>query len=109
MRAAAVRNCVDRRLAVVRGGPFLERGFGVARGVGVAFDKGGPMFADERFCGVEPVIEIKRTDQRFGDVTEDIVAVECAIVAGLFAEFQMRRNADVAGDLRAGDTRHETV
>ena len=55
----------------------------------------------KRSARFEPAVEEKRADQRLDDVADDIVALAGAVLAGLLAEPDERRNADLAADLGA--------
>ena len=109
VRAGAFDDLIGRGLAIVRGGPFLQRAFGVLRRGEHAAGAVAPRGADRAARAVEPGFEIKRTDQRFHHIAQHIVRIRRTIVARLLAEAEMRGDAEPARDIGADGARHECV
>ena len=56
-----------------------------------SFNQRAPQTLDQRPRSLQPMIQILRTDNRFHDVTQHIVALLGTIIARLFTQPDMRR------------------
>ena len=68
-----------------------------------------PGLQDEPLGGLEPAVDQQSADQRFDDVTDDILALAGAVIARLLAEPHPLGNAEIAPDLGAGFARDQHI
>src|SRR6185369_14727096 len=109
MRASTRYDFVNRWLPVAGRSQFLESGLGMLRRAALAGQILLPGIEDELAGLLHAGVEKERTDQGFDHVTDDIVAIVCAVGPRLLADADERRKAEVAANVGAGLARDQGV
>src|SRR5512135_2726474 len=70
---------------------------------------GLPDARDEPFSGVQATVDYEGANQRLDHVANHILALACAILAGLLAKMHKRWNSKLAADLGTCFARHQHI